>query len=816
MIYRHLLVFFSSLFYSLLLSAQTTSVHGRVFDGETGEPLPFVSVSFAKEQIGTTTDLDGMYELSTDKKVSRIQISFLGYHSQNISIQKQVSQKLDIALEPKRIDLAVAEVRPDKKKKNPAKPLMQRVANAKDSNNPRLIPAVTHKFHERVEMDLNDIPNMLPNRKFWGAFGWVWDNLDSSEARVNLPVFLTESTGTVRTQRKPRRVEKRIDAARATWLEDGQSTSSVTAEYFNVDFYQNQMILMDKAFTGPLHDRGGLHYRYYILDTLNIENTPTFHIAFVPRRRGEFTFEGEMWIDTLSLGLKQIEAKISEGANINYIRKMNFLQIFDLVEKKWVQTRNESVTDMSFTGGGMGFYGRVTIINHDFEFAESWPDDVWTSRRDLSFAEGSNDVLEEVWVDKRPEPLVEREVQLYEMADSVLSMPQYDLLSGLLYGLGSGFVELGKIELGPWFDSYSYNQVEGHRIGLGAQTSNDFSRTFMPAAFVAYGTNDKEWKYGADLVWLQRKTPRLEWYASYSKDVQQLGMMGFFDQGNVFNSALNLEGAQNNLSMITQAEASFVGEFGKGFTSTVELRHRKVDARGALEFQLPDSPDGNSTLITAESTFSLRYAKNEKFVSGAIQRVSLGSRAPILTLSTTQGWKGIAGSQFRYGRYILGLEGKLRLGPLGRLEWNTELGTYSGNAPFPLLELQPANETALSITNSFNLLRYFEFVTDTWARGSFEWHGEGAILGHLPLLRRLELREVIGAKAVYGYWDDRHESILELPETTSGLNGVYSEAVIGLENIFHFLRVDYHLRLTPSEEGMRKNWGIRVGVAAEF
>ena len=40
------------------------------------------------------------------------------------------------------------------------------------------------------------------------------------------------------------------------------------------------------------------------------------------------------------------------------------------------------------------------LFNHDFEFAESWPDDAWTSRRDLSFAEGSNDVLEEVWVEK--------------------------------------------------------------------------------------------------------------------------------------------------------------------------------------------------------------------------------------------------------------------------------------------------------------------------------------------------------------------------------------------------------------------------------
>ena len=34
-----------------------------------------------------------------------------------------------------------------------------------------------------------------------------------------------------------------------------------------------------------------------------------FHMAFVPRRRGELTFEGDLWIDTLSLALSKVEAK---------------------------------------------------------------------------------------------------------------------------------------------------------------------------------------------------------------------------------------------------------------------------------------------------------------------------------------------------------------------------------------------------------------------------------------------------------------------------------------------------------------------------
>ena len=156
------------------------------------------------------------------------------------------------------------------------------------------------------------------------------------------------------------------------------------------------------------------------------------------------------------------------------------------------------------------------------------------------------------------------------------------------------------------------------------------------------------------------------------------------------------------------------------------------------------------------------------------------------------------------------------MGPLGRIDWNTEAGTYSGLAPYPLLELQPANETALSIRNAFNLLDYFEYVNDSWARGIFEWHGEGVLLGRIPLIKELNLREVVGVKGVYGGWRDKNEEILELPENSTGLNGFYGEAVFGIENILQFIRVDFNMRLNQLTEDTRKNMGVRVGIAVEL
>ena len=75
----------------------------------------------------------------------------------------------------------------------------------------------------------------------------------------------------------------------------------------------------------------------------------------MPRRRGELTFEGEMWIDTLSLGLRHVEAKISEGANVNFVRNYAWSQTYDRHEDRWVLAREENLADISMREGGMGF-----------------------------------------------------------------------------------------------------------------------------------------------------------------------------------------------------------------------------------------------------------------------------------------------------------------------------------------------------------------------------------------------------------------------------------------------------------------------------
>lgn len=77
--------------------AQTT-VQGTVTDAETGDPLTGVNIIIEGTFEGTTTDLDGQFELSVPSLDETLNISFIGYRTRAVPIDGQ--RQLDIELVP--------------------------------------------------------------------------------------------------------------------------------------------------------------------------------------------------------------------------------------------------------------------------------------------------------------------------------------------------------------------------------------------------------------------------------------------------------------------------------------------------------------------------------------------------------------------------------------------------------------------------------------------------------------------------------------------------------------------------------------------
>jgi len=77
-----LLLSFFLLFPTVLFAQEEFIIRGRVIDAESGETLPYANVFVANTTFGTSTDLDGNYELKLPSSGSYdVVISFMGYET---------------------------------------------------------------------------------------------------------------------------------------------------------------------------------------------------------------------------------------------------------------------------------------------------------------------------------------------------------------------------------------------------------------------------------------------------------------------------------------------------------------------------------------------------------------------------------------------------------------------------------------------------------------------------------------------------------------------------------------------------------------
>jgi len=77
------LLFSLLVFASSFAIGQVKTVTGKVFDLQNGEPLPGVSILVKGTTIGTTTNLDGEYSISTEQGKTLV-FSFIGYLNEEV------------------------------------------------------------------------------------------------------------------------------------------------------------------------------------------------------------------------------------------------------------------------------------------------------------------------------------------------------------------------------------------------------------------------------------------------------------------------------------------------------------------------------------------------------------------------------------------------------------------------------------------------------------------------------------------------------------------------------------------------------------
>ena len=95
----------------LSIHAQKAVIKGVVTDGINNEPLPFANVIILGTENGTTTDLDGNYELFVEPGLYNVEASYIGYRNKvEYEVQVNLSQPKFLNFELEQSTEALAEV----------------------------------------------------------------------------------------------------------------------------------------------------------------------------------------------------------------------------------------------------------------------------------------------------------------------------------------------------------------------------------------------------------------------------------------------------------------------------------------------------------------------------------------------------------------------------------------------------------------------------------------------------------------------------------------------------------------------------------
>ncbi|UCG28945.1 MAG: carboxypeptidase-like regulatory domain-containing protein [Bacteroidales bacterium] len=793
-------------------NGQITKIRGEVTDAQTGEVLPFVNISFTGKPIGTITDFNGEYYLETDDPADSIRISYLGYRTQYHGVHKHIFQTINIQLQPDqfRIDEVVVH-----RGENPAHPILRNIIANKVRNNPLNLNSFHYETYNKIQIDVNNVDEDFREQPVLKPFQFVFDHMDTSAitGKSYLPVMLSEAISDYYYTRDPKNEKEIIRASKVSGI-DNESLSQVTGNIFqDLNIYDNFLKVFNQGFISPIADFGLFYYKYYLVDSAYLNDCWCYELSFRPRREKEPTFTGDFWVHDTTFAIVKIRLRLESDVNVNFVNDIAAEEEYRMInDTMWFVEKQTLFLDFYLRDQATGFFGRKTTTYDKIRINEPFPPEAVKLKDKVKVSQDALDRGEKFWRENRPVTLTNKESNIYDMVDSIQTLPEYVFLENLIEMFVTGYYVKGYLEIGPYYTFYSYNEIEGKRIRLGGRTSNAFSTSLMVGGYGAYGLKDKRFKYGTDFLYLFSKNPRIAIGGSFTHDIEQIGESPYaFKNDNFFVSYLR-RNPNYKLTLADHLNLYFEKEWIQGFSNTLTFSHKRIYATEFIPFLIPSDTMyiPASVIKNSEIVLNTRYAKGERYIMGEFLRTSIGTRHPVLNIDLSLGLKHLIGSEYNYLKLKFSITQKVQIHPIGYFRYRFDGGKIFGTLPYPLLHLHEGNETYIFDMYSFNMMNYYEFASDQYLGLFVEHHFQGLFLNKVPLLRKLNWREVITARGVIGSLDPKHEKLMAFPEGLTNLDKPYMETGVGIENILKFLRVDAMWRLTHRNHSNIEKFGIRI------
>ena len=824
-----LIWFFVLLLVPAWMCAQVTRVSGKVTDAVTGKGIPYALVYFDGTYVGVSADSSGVYLIEADSDgIASVTAEMPGYQSQSLPIKQHTETVHDFALVPDGLYTPPADADGQY-----VRSILHQMEINRKRHDPELKDAWQSRIYSKVELAVANADNFIGKRIFRKRSDLIPELIDSTAFDGYIPVLMSEAVLHRYFSREPAVDKEIFEASRISGLDQQNVLRQFTgSSTLRMNFYRDVIPVFNLSIPSPASAVGHLFYHYTLVDSLVVDGRKTYSVSFVPKKLiTSPTMEGRMDIDAEDAAIQAVHARLSPSSNVNWIRTL-------LVD--WENKRGEDGTwffkdEQMFLDASAHLNDRFTLVSlqvtRDMAYTDvqfgPFPDMESLTEGD-KVAVGDDPEKDDVyWEAARPQELTRRELAIFTTAERFKEKSAFRWISALGNMFVTGFLENTDIGIGygPWDRTVTFNGTEGVRVQGGFRTTKEFSERVRLGASVGYGFGDKEWKWSASTEFMlgdqQKRTHKLTFAAN--RDYQTLGHgSGVFTERNIVNSLL-APGGFDKQGLMFQAQVEHRYEFSPHFNSTLVLQHMRIYGDDVnIPLVRPDGTKAES-FSANQIHWTGRFSWDERVHRGYFEKSYIFTRYPILSVDLLTGIKGLTKDDCSFLRGELTMDWRIPAGVLGFGRFHLNGGAILGSVPYPLLKLHEGNQSqlfgspviSLMDRSAFSMMNFYEFASDRWVTGFYEHNFNGLVLGKIPLIKELDLREVITARGAWGTLSDRNrtQAPFLLMESLHSLEEPYFEAGVGIANIFHMLRVDCIWKLTHRNG---RDFAVNVGLDIDF
>jgi len=792
-------------------SIHSQSISGYVFD-ENNAPVPFANLYIKSNALGTSTDANGSYTYQfTNQGIYTIVVTAVGFKTQEFTVtlkdNSEVVKNIWLVTDIRQLE----ELQVKSKGRDPAYGIISKAIDRKERWNTQIQSSKCEVYIKAKEIigekEKSKREKAIERRK----------NQEKSQeaSKVKTDEELMDEA----TRAKKREVSRlansinmmevkmerhyqypnKVKEIRTAYKRYGSTfglffKNTIQSDFNFYDNLMNLYKLNEVPLVSPLNNLSVLTYKFELKETTFDEGVMVWKIEVTPRKKGNATYEGFIWIRDNSFNIDKVDLSIT-GNGLKKYKKFRIQQdyFFDTDSNLLLE---KQVFDYEEKTGGQKFVGRTLVTYSNYELNPVFPKRYFSNEVGVTTAEAYKRDSS-YWGELRPEPLTKEEQRfqfvkdsIYKIVNSPAFLDSVDSVYNKVTLLnvvwdGVGFRNRAKKQswnFGSLPELISFDPINFLRLGPGASYFKRFE-------------NEKTINVGGRLdIGVLNQDLKGNFRIGHLYDPMHLGRVNMYVGKRfdllVFDDALLNKFQRNNWIETGYFFVSTRRELFNGFYA--RLWYSFDDRSSINEYTFtqvfdsifPGEPNVAADFAGYKSSrtgFSFSFTPFQKYMMEPKRKVVLGSVWPEFSVGYEKGVKGLFGRAIDYDYINLSILHSFNVRTLGTSSYRLEMGKFLNKKNLKREDNKIFGRSDqwffASFLTSMQLQDTTLNVTDSYIKLNYIHHFNGAIINYVPLVKKLGIHTVAGVSGIM------------IPQ----YKYQYAEVFAGIERSFRVSRTRFRL-----------------------